>query len=283
MTDLMKELEGLPQAALDELTRAQNGDGGVQLPFQVAYFWAHNGDPKAAKLAKDCPAVFAGGWATDAEQLEALISAGELASTPKGFFAFDGAGRDGNEYRGIAGRVLSFAYIARRERWLAKDGTSAKPHYDGDTGHTRRHMQMLVRVASEGKPWGYAVMTTKGWQAKYMLDALKEWSAAIGKYAKELNAARFPLGAWWITVGTFSDKPEFVPVGKDAKTNITPMRAWIKDDFGAEQLKARFVGATVLQENAEHLAQAREWLEAWAVAQAAPAPESAPEEQEIPF
>lgn len=259
MTDLMKELEGIEQAALDDLSRAAKLGEGVELPFAATYWWALNGQRSMSALARECPALFYGGWATDADKYH------ENALDPvQGVHEYTGSG-DKGQWNALATRVLHVAIIARRTRWLAKDGMTFSVHYK--PGFTRQHLQVLTLGFVAGKAWFPVVLSAKGYQAKYLLEAIKAWEKAIAPFKKELNATQFPVSCFVISLGTTGDKPEFVSVGKTgAQSTITPIQPVIPNDLDAGKLAKRFVGRDVIRINAERLAQAQDWLKAWHVA-----------------
>lgn len=285
MTDLMKDLSEIDRAAtLAPLSQAEKGDGGVQLPFPVAYLWALNGDAKQKNAAKSCPPLYFGGLAGDSDALGELVEQGIIPGLPKGWTAYEGAGDKGS-WNGLAGRTLAACFIASRTRWIGQNGESG-PEYAPDKGLTRRHMQSLTFAYSDGKPWGYAVVTTKGYQVNYLTEAIAAWGKAIAPHRKALNAVGLPLSAFALTVGTQGDEPNFVSVGKAATSKITPLQAILPAELTAERVAQRFIGADRLRENAARLEQAREWLAAWKSAPAKPVDDGAeytPDWQEIPF
>lgn len=262
MADLAKEFEGLDDAALQSLRDAEKTGEGVQLPFEAANFWWINGKPNAKNQAKDCPALYFGGWAADKEKIGELVESGALTEYPAGFIHFEGAG-DKGAWSGIAARSLTVSIVANRQRWVSSDGRSSGPEFDREKGLVRRHLQMLVLAYSSGKPLGYAVLTGKGYQAQYLLAAVSDWSKAIRPFLKELNATQFPLSAFAISLGTTGDAPDFQSVGTTATSKITPVKALVPTDLSAEKVSKRFIGAQNLRANAERLGLARDWLAAW--------------------
>lgn len=277
MTDLMKQMEGIDEAALGSLRDAEKTGEGVRLPFEVAYFHWMNGKPNAKNSAKDTPALYFGGWAADQTKIGELVDSGAVPEYPAGFTAFEGAGDKGS-WDGLCTRSLTISIIANRQRWVSADGRTSGPDFDRATGLTRRHLQMLTLAYMGGKPWGYAVLTAKGYQAQYLLAAVNDWAKAIAPFRKELNATQFPLSAFAITIGTKGDTPDFQSVGTTATSKITPIKAIIPEDLSAEKVSKRFIGAQNLRANAEHLSQAAEWLASWKQAANTQARATAPED-----
>lgn len=275
MTDLMKDLEGMEQAALDALAAAATSEG-VRLPWPTVYLHWLNGDRKQSDR-KDARKF--GGWACDAEKVSEVDPAalGKMEQ-------YIASGTEG-DYNAASRRTLTVAVIAQRTRWLAKDGKQSSPHYA--PGFQRRHIQVLTLAALGEKndivlP---AVLTAKGFNAKHLLEAFSAWDKAIRPFAAELNAKQLPPAAWWKTIGTTGDKPEFVTVGTDTVNEITPPRAILPDKLDVDGVKRRFIGAQLIRRAAEMLAEAEAWLNAWkddGERKQAPGRPAEPDE-EVPF
>ena len=186
--DLMKSVEGLEASALETLRGADKTGEGVQLPFPAANIWWHNGDARQKNAAKDCPPLYFGGWAMDAGKLQELVDSEAVPVTLSKWSAFEGAGDKGS-WSGIAARALTFATLATRKRWINQNTGQAGPDYDADAGLTRQHMQTLALAYIDAKPWGYVVLTTKGYQVKYFTEAVAAW-----RKAKSLGEVCLKLG-----------------------------------------------------------------------------------------
>lgn len=283
MTDLMKDLNGIDEVALGQLREAEKTGEGVQLPFPVANFFVYNGDARQKTAAKDCPVLYFGGFAGDAHKITELVDAGDAPAPLAKWYPFEGAGEKGS-WDGVGSRLVTISAITHRARWTSQDGRSG-PNYDAEAGLTRRHLQLLCLLYNDSKPWSYAVITAKGYQAQNLLGAISAWGKAIAPFRKELNAVALPLSAFALTIGTTGAEPKFVSVGKGNSTSkITPIEAVIPEGLTADMVGKRFIGAQNLRANAEHLDQARDWLAAWKTGAVtrdeAPARE---EETEIPF
>lgn len=262
MTDLMKEFTDIDQVALNQLREAERGGEGVKLPFPALNVWVNNGDARMRANKDTAPLLYYGGWATDGEALGELILAGHVPSDLEKWAAFEGAGDRGN-WQGRGSRTVTAAFVASRTRWLAPDGKTAGPHFDAAKGFKRQHVQWLVLLYILSKPWGYAVLTAKGYQAMNVANAIKDWGAAIQPHRAALNAQALPLSAFAITIGTTGPEPVFKDVGKSATSKITPMVAVIPPDLTADLVSKRFIGANNVRVNNERLAAATEWLAAW--------------------
>lgn len=283
--NLMSEVEGLEASALETLRDAARTGDGVQLPFPAANLWWFNGDARQKNAAKDCPPLYYGGWATDAGKLQELIDSEAMPGPLSKWSAFEGTGDKGS-WQGLASRGLTFATLAYRKRWISQDGRSG-PDYNAEAGLTRQHMQTLALAYNDNKPWGYVVLTTKGYQVKYFTEAVAAWRKAIAPFRKALNApeSMFPISAFAITLGTTGAEPRYESVGKGTSTSkITPIQAVVPDNFDAKLAGGRFIGPQNLRASAEAIHQAAEWLAAWKKGAEAPAQPNEPaEEVEMPF
>lgn len=284
MPNLMEDFDEIGAHKLNQLREAEKSGDGVQLPFPAANIWVMNGAPNQKTATQSCPVLYYGGWATDAGKLDELLQAGHVPAGLDKWVAFDAPG-DKGEWRGLGARVATAAFITHRARWISGDGRSSGPEYDAGAGLTRQHAQFLTLLYSNSKPWGYAVLTAKGYQVANVKAAIKAWEAAIAPFRKELNAATLPLSAFAISIGTYGAEPKFTPVGKGGSTSkITPIEAVIPAELSADKVRQRFIGSQHVYANAERLEQAREWLGTWKTAareEAAAAPE--PQEDSIPF
>lgn len=263
MTDLMKDLNDLDEHAIQTLAEAAVSGDGVNLPFAAPYVYVYNGDRRNKANAKDAPALYFGGWAVDEASLTEMVDSGDLPGLPDGWARFENSG-DKGDYTGLCSRTVTAAILARRERWINQASGQSAPSFDRDGGYTRRHRQWLGLMFIKGKPYGFAVLSAKGYQAQEVQTAIDAWHRAIGKFRKELNATQIPPSAFAVTIGTHGDQPEYVPVGKSgAQSNITPIRAILAPDLTADMIAKRFIGAQNLRACAERVEQAREWLVAW--------------------
>lgn len=262
MTDLMKDFTDIDAVTLGQLSDAERGGEGVKLPFPVLNAWVYNGKAANKRDAQTIPVLYFGGWATDNDELGKLVLNGSVPTDLDKWGGFEGAGTKGNTWNGRGTRYITAAFIASRARWIGQDG-KAGPHFDKAQGLTRQHKQYLTMLYVNAKPWAYAVLSAKGWQTSNVDNAIKAWAAAIAPHRAALNAATLPLSAFALTVGTFGPEPHFKEVGSgNSKSVITPMEAGLLPD-SAEKVAQRFIGAPLMRQNAERLAQAAEWLTAW--------------------
>lgn len=283
MTDLMKDFTDIDTVVLGQLSDAERSGDGVKLPFPALNAWVYNGRAANKRDATAAPLLYFGGWATDDAELGKLILSGAVPSDLEKWVAFQDTGKKGNTWDGRGTRYITAAFIASRARWISQDG-KAGPHYDKAKGLTRQHKQYLTLLFINAKPWGYAVLSAKGWQTSNVDDALKAWAAAIAPHRAALNATALPLSAFALTIGTFGAEPHYKEVGQgSSKSIITPMIAGLLPD-SAEKVAQRFIGAPYMRDNAERLARAADWLAAWGKGgKDATAPDEVTAEVEQPF
>jgi hypothetical protein len=259
--DFEKELEGMAEYEIEAMRQAENSGGGVRLPFPALFIHVKNGDQKLRGAAASTPSLYFGGWEADAGQVAELIDAGVVTDTLKTWAAYDGVSGS-KTWDAVGARQVAVSYIAKRERWISKDGQSWSPKYD--EGHSRRHLQVLVSLYENRGYYCPAILTAKGFQVSEVLNAFGVWDKAMAPLKKEINATSFPRGAFWLEIGTEGERPNFKTVGKPGSENmITPMTAVGADKLTADKLRKRYVGREILAANVRMLTEAKDWLAAW--------------------
>jgi len=235
----------------------------LDLPFPVIYVWAMNGQPSYKSQGG---ALYYGGWACKADDLDALKESGAGISDPAGWKRTTSASREGDEFEIYGTRHVIVAPIGKRQSWLL-DGRRHGEYIDG----ARRHVQALCYMAErieEGKivhylPWGPVVLTAKGYQARHLLDAFTKWDKATAGLRRQI-APGVPAWCFYLALGTFGKERAAVNVGKPgAQSPITPITAWIPDGINETILAQLFVGQAVAEKMADLQDQASEWLAAW--------------------
>lgn len=261
MTDLMKDLSEIEMSQLDKLNQAQGEGEGIRLPFAAVYVHVKNGDPKAKGLAASVQ--YFGGWEGDPEKIGELVETGDLPTFPDGWTAYDAVSREGKEYASIGTRKIVVAVIANRVSWLTKDGKSRAPTYSQE--FSRLHVQWLgLLLNNQPKYCVPVVFSAKGYQVTNVREAIDKWEKAIRPFRKELNATGLGRYAFWISLGTAGDKPDFKKVGPAGKqSTITPITALIPDGLTADLVSKRFIGKDALMKCSQMLDQAQDWLSAW--------------------
>lgn len=229
------------------------GDGdAVKLPFSAATFWTVNGRPELSQLGG--VSAF-GGWASSQEELVGHMASLGLA-IPAALQLSEFTGKDGN-YFAYHTRVLAVAPIVYRKRNASEDPAKF-----------RSHVQLLgYGMIHDGKTkhdLGAVILSAKGYQASNVTKAFGEWERKSAQVRRDF-ASGTDAKFFFLPLGTFGDKPEFVSVGKgNAQSKITPIVPQIPEPITAEHLQGRFVGAEVADKMAEMKEQAQPWLKDWA-------------------
>jgi len=231
----------------------------IELPFPVIYLWALNGQPSYKSTGG---ALYNGGWACKAEDLQALCDQQRLA-TPAGWKHAVIATRDGGEFEAVTTRSVIVAPIAFRTSWLL-DSKRFPEYVEGG----RRHVQLLAMLGmrtTEGgpiDPWNPVVLTAKGYQAKNLMGATETWSKFIGGVRMKI-APNVPSWCFYTSVGTFGERVS-LNVGKPgAQSPITPIIPYLPDNLDEAMLSRLFVGQDTATAMGKYLTQATEWLKAW--------------------
>jgi len=234
----------------------------VDLPFPVVYVWALNGQ---ASYKSQGGALYYGGWACKAEDLQAVVDQQGLA-IPQDWKQVTIASRDGGEFEAFTSRSIVVAPIGKRESWLF-DGKRSSDYIEGG----RRHLQVLSYLAEarggngsrQFIPWGPVVLTAKGYQARNLLDAFARWDKATAQIRWKV-APGVPAWCFYLALGTFGKERQAVNVGKPGtQSPITPIGAFIHDRFNEDLIASLFVGEEVMAAMSQYQDQAAEWLNAW--------------------
>jgi hypothetical protein len=269
-----------------KLDMGMRAGDAVELPFPVIYIWALNGQ---ASYKSQGGALYYGGWACKAEDLQAITDQQELP-VPADWKQVTIASRDGGEFEAVTSRNVVVAPIGKRESWLF-DGKRFADYVEGG----RRHLQVLAYLAEprgeNGKkqfaPWGPVVLTAKGYQARNLLDAFVRWDKATSQIRWKI-APGVPAWCFYLSLGTFGRERQAINVGKPGtQSPITPISAYIPERLTDDFVANLFVGHQIAEQMATLQDQAADWLKAWKE-EAAVEVEEFPEngatvEEEIPF
>jgi hypothetical protein len=261
----MLDLPGYDEGISKRLAGSLNVSDKIEPPFKAVYLWALNGQ---AMFKKDNNAMFYGGWACKAEDLQAV--ADETGSPiPASWTLTDVPTRNGDAFPGYVTRTLYVAPFAMREAWL-KDGLHSPDYSDG----ARRHVQWLAWLGmkkavgnKEGQgdwkieSWGPVVLTAKGYQARSIKAAFDAWAKATapvrGSYA---------WNQFYATVGTFGKERVATMAGKQgAQSPVTLLSLWNVDEgqMTSELLKRLYVGGEVSAMMVSYFDEAEKWRNAW--------------------
>lgn len=261
----MLDLPGYDEGIAKRLAGGMNTSDRIEPPFKAVYLWALNG---SAMFKKDNNALFYGGWACKAEDLQAV--ADETGNpVPASWTATEVPTRDGDTFPGYITRTLYIAPFAVREGWL-NDGKRSPKYSDG----ARRHMQWLAWMGMKKavgnkdgqgdwkiEPWGPVVLTAKGYQARSIKAAFDAWAQSTapvrGSYA---------WNQFYATVGTFGKERIATMAGKAGKQSpVTLLNLWTvdKEQMNGELLKRLYVGGDISALMASYFDDAQEWRNAW--------------------
>ncbi len=274
----------------EKLDLGMRSGGTVELPFPVIYAWTMNGQ---ASYKAQGGALYYGGWATKAEDMDALAETANV-NIPAGWSRVAIGARDGSEFEAYVNRSVIAAPIGKRSSWIL-DGRRVPEYVEGG----RRHLQVLCylfeKQGENGKsklvPWGPAVLTAKGYQARNVLDAFARWNKATAQIRRKA-APGVPAWCFLFALGTFGKERQVVNVGQPGgQSPITPVVAYIPEKLDEAVIASLFVGQEIASEMAGLQDQAAEWLSAWqqpTVEQPAGAgepqyPDNPPPDEEIPF
>lgn len=281
------------QDTADRLGQGMNMGGGIELPFHAPVLWVVNGN---AKLRQMNNALYFGGWAGKMTDVQEAQRSWDIEFIPQGWVDGEVVPENGAPFPAYLTRSLLVAPIGLRLSWVGVGNTRHAQYQAG----TRQHVQALVFIGSREKGgtigWGPAVLSAKGYQAQNLTKAFKDWERHTAALRKSV-APGIPAWCFYLAIGTFGTDRKAISVGKGTQSSITPIGAYLPESIDEKTLESLFVGEDVAEEMATYLADAGEWLNAWAklggnnggqtVAGSAPEfdPNYIPEEQgeDIPF
>lgn len=223
---------------------------GVRLPFLAPMVWWQNGRP----IFKDRGgAPYFGGWAMNDVDMSALHD--QTDTLPLNWLSYDLVNEQGEDYTAFMTRWAYFAIIGTRNRWIQEVN---KGHY-----------QVLAYMAYQGAdksivPYSPVVLTCKGTAGMFLRQAVIKFStqtaAARKKFAKDL-----PISAFFATLGTFGQAPEYQSVGKEEgkKKNVTPVNLWLPEKIDGAYLHAAYVGREIAELSIGLRKDAADWLADW--------------------
>lgn len=249
----------LDQSVAAKLNQGVDLGGGVQLPFLAPYIWTLNGTAALKALGG---AQYYGGWVVKQEDIEDCAR-DTHRTIPAEFILSEISTKDGGTFPGYTSRHVIVAPIGIRKAWVTSEGVRYHEYQPG----TRQHVQALCYLATkegEGQyhPWGPVILTTKGFQAKNLIDSFAAWNRHTASLRRKI-APGVPAWCFYLAVGTFGAERKSVSVGKNAKSPITPISAYLKPGLTEADLENLFVGDTVATIMAELMDEAKEWLDAW--------------------
>lgn len=260
------------QEVADGLGEGMNLGGAVELPFLAPFMWVINGDAKLRALATGpnaVPALFYGGFSSDASAIEAAMEQYGVQNFSRAFAKTTATNNEGKTYEAMIGRSIIVAPIDNRFGWVAEDGTRYGEYVKG----ARQHVQALCFAASHPSkddpytPMFPVVLTAKGYQARNLLKAFSDWNNLTLSARQKLgkNGKTIPAWCFYLVIGTFGDERKQIMVGSaGTQSPITPIGAWLPKQVTPEGLEALFVGREMMTEMLDLKRAAKEWLGAFA-------------------
>ena len=280
----------LPKNAQGAFDGNMQSSAKIELPFITPAFWIINGKASMKTLGG---VQYFGGWACEqGKVLQATESWRDLVAPPPGLVSMEYVPDDGGASLAVyAARSLYVAVIGVRmfsETTINGEKRRVAPFTPG----ARPGIQVLsvLGYRDENKyinAWAPIMLSAKGYQVNYLRKAVDVWAKTVKPLAKKLGAEGAHPGLFWSPIGTFGEerKQELVG-GAGNKKAITPVSAYIPNDFNENMLSTLYVG----EQNAEWMAdlslQARDWLHAFdnlATPAANPAAGEVHEPEEPPF
>ncbi len=248
------------QQTAERLGQGMNMGGGIELPFHAPVLWVVNGD---AKMRQTNNALYFGGWAGKMTDVQEAQRSWDVDFVPQGWVDGEIVPNQGQPFQAFLARSLLVAPIGMRIGWIGPGLARYAEYQPG----ARQHVQVLVFVGSREKggmiPWGPAVLTAKGYQAGNVTKAFKDWERHTAALRKTV-APGIPAWCFYLALGTFGKDRIAIQVGKNSTSPITPVTAYLPDNLDEATLESLFVGEEVAEEMATYLADAGEWLNAWA-------------------
>ncbi len=223
-------------------------DDGIRLPFPVVVCRWMNGDVHQKK-AND--ATYFGGWAASADSMEDIMGQLGIGAHPS-FTKNALINNENKEYQAYISRSVLVAVCAKRKQWT-------------DKGSHVQLVALLAEITAEKsyKLWGTAMLTSKGYSARFIENALAQWDSTTAQARREF-ASGLPSQFFWAAIGTFGTEPIIESVGKKEKSPVTPAKCWLPKEFNDPTITRHFVGEENMARMAEIAKQSEEWRKAWA-------------------
>ena len=243
-----------------QLKGAMQGEGEVKLPFAAPTCWVLNGNTQLAELKG---ARYFGGWAIHATEIDELGIAAPAGMVRHAFTPRSG---NGEVIEVCSARRVKVACFGKRLSSVEKE-TGAR--YPGYRKGASPHLQVLAMLfTGEAKEkltaWNPVVLSAKGFQAGYVLDAIQKWERITAKARREF-AEGLDASAFICAIGTFGEKPEVKQVGTGKTSPINPITLYEPKEISEAALDALYVGESVVDQMITLRAEATDWLNAWKI------------------
>lgn len=252
-----------------------NSSSKVELPFKFLLAYWQNGNSQMSSLASTDPVLYFGGWNMPQAMMEECKEefGGELKG---GVYSATRTNNKGEQRVDFASRRLAIAPIGYRKGWfleVSEGGRSRTIRQKEYKEGYRQFLQMVVYLFSQEKneagkmaytPWGVGMLSVKGWQVTYLLDALREFETATLP-ARTALREKFgkvpPYNAFVLNVGTFGKEIHIEQKGKGkAVSPVTPIMAGIPAEITVEDVERWYVGDETAFSMGEYYVMAEEWL-----------------------
>lgn len=220
------------------------------LPFPAPMVWVVNGD---AKMKNTTPAQYFGGWAMKAEEAVPVVTGWDNGTVI--------TSKD-DEFPIVTSRRVIFAPIASRSCWVDKQDNQ---HFAFQPG-SRLKLHVLAMMATNGgdtiHPWGTVILSAKGYQAKYLKNALIQWDEFTRPARNEFTNG-LPAWAFYCSVGTFQKERKVVMVGTGDQSPITPVEIYKPENLSVDLLRKLYVTPAIAKNMADFRTAAANWIKSW--------------------
>lgn len=245
----------------DEAKGELSGIGAAEFkpPIDCMYLWWKNG---AGAYSTIGGVPYFGGWMTSEDDIELANSI--MGKRPEKWSAYDLVGKSGNPYRAWGSRYVAVAPIGMRRRWV-----NADPQNNVNAHGQMNILCYMADVIHKDNtaiydPYFPVVLSAKSMSANFVKQSLADFDRATAS-ARYQFAGGNPSSAFWAVIGTFSDKPNTIMVGKKQKSAITPCSCFLPSQITEDTLKTIFVNSDikVTKLMVELKQQCKDWLHAW--------------------
>lgn len=241
----VEEAFSFPTEAAQAIRTAQETISG--LPFPLTVWYVKNGSTQAKAVGGT---AYTGGFACgDIPQagLTLIDVDGDEIDLAEFFEerVIENVNQEGNTYETVEMQVIEVAPFLHRKRFI----------------EGRSHAQVLALLRLSEEIISFCLLSARGYQSGILLDEIGKVASGTAQARKELGNP--PTGLFWHKVGMPS-KPEFRPVGKNATSLITPVKAAISN----ENLRECYIGNDLALKIAEVLGmdEVIAWRDAWSKA-----------------
>jgi len=264
----------VPQDAAEVLLGVE--EGGSTLPKYIPTFYWGNGNPQ---LKESHPVLYHGGWKTDKETFDQIIS-GYGKPYPPVLEEFTGISDSNTSYDVYGSRHIFVMPIKYVKLWGVMDDSDriklSKEYTDGSRSDLRWLSLFADKVGDEYIPWGPVILKARGLQSQNIVNAVQSWKKYTASARDILTTQLREAGKWtdskpisekwfWMPIGTFGKEPNFQRVGSGNKTSlVSPIVTYTGESaMNPKVLETLYVGEKALVEAAHMLDETKEWFDRW--------------------